>query len=488
MSLDRRRHLRRSLPQDRSPSATRPGHAHHPGRGRRERRLDRGGLLDRRELFRFGAAAFGVSALGASAGCGRPGAKRSGGADEGSDGRVKFQGWDFESALVEQNIDRFMKRNPDIKVDYTPITSAQYVQKIVAEYTGENGPDALYVYDDSLAAWVGAGYLQPIDDMPGVDKVYDAIYPGNAETMTYDGKRYGLPYYTDSTCLIYNAEILEKAGLTAPPASLDELTDQARTIKAKGLLEYPIGIAAQLSDTWWSWWWALVFASEGKMFDGSGKPLMVSDPVARDVLTWLGEATRKDKVLDPASSQLLPIPQDNAFMAGKYAYTVSARYSLRKYNDPQQSKVAGKAKLAHVPSLDGQSAGTVSNTRMYCLSAMTERKDDAYKLISYLGGYDNGELYTAKFWFDEQELGFAYPELADDPEIKAKLEEWADPKLYSELAEVARPRTVIAQPWYTEYETEAQKAIQRVITGQLTPANAVTAMAETATTLQKQFS
>jgi multiple sugar transport system substrate-binding protein len=482
MSPDRRRHLHVPRP----PGRPRTSHAHGPDR---RRRRDRGRLLERRDLFRFGAAAFGVSALGTVVACGRPGATRSGSGGDGESSAVKFQGWDFESALVQQNIDRFMKRNPDIDVDYTPVTSAQYVQKIVAEYTGKTEPDALYVYDDSLAAWVGAGYLQPIDDMPGVSQVYDAIYPGNAETMTYDGKRYGLPYYTDSNCLIYNAEILDKAGFSAPPTSLDELTDQAATIRRQGLLEYPIGLPAQLSDTWWGWWWALVFGSEGRMFDDAGKPLMASsDTIARDVLAWLGDAATKDKVLDPASTQLLPIPLDNAFMAGKYAFTIGARYALRTYNDPRQSKVAGKAKLALMPSLDGQASGTVSNTRMYCLSATTERKDDAYKLISYLGGYDDGELYTAKFWFEKEGLGFAFRELANDPQITAELEKWADPEVYSQLAEVARPRTVIAEPWYTEYETEAQKAIQRVITGQLSPADAVKSMATTATTLQKQFS
>ena len=443
--------------------------------------------LDRRRLLQLGAVAVGAPTLGTLAGCGRPGARGGGGG--GDSGAVKFQGWDFESALVQRNVDRFVKLNPDIKVDYTPITSAQYVQKIVAEYTGGTDPDALYVYDDSLAAWVGAEYLQPLDGLPGLNKVYDSIYPGNAETMSYQGKRYGLPYYTDSTCLIYNAELLDKAGISEPPKSLEELERQAIALKDKGILEYPIGLPAQLSDTWWSWWWALAFGSGGKLFDDSSTPIMASsEPVAQDVLSWFSNVATKSKVLDPASAQLLPIPLDNAFMAGKYAFTIGARYAARTYNDPDKSKVAGKAKIAMVPSLDGSSAGTVSNTRMYCLSAKTELKDEAYKLISYLGGYDEkGEPYTAKFWFKEQGLGFAFKDMANDAEIKAELEKWADPKVYAELAEVARPRTVIAEPWYTEYETESQKAIQRVITGQLSPSAAVKRMAESATTLKKQY-
>ena len=99
------------------------------------------------------------------------------GASAGS-GAVKFSGWDYESALVQQNVDRFTQLNPDVPVEYTPITSAQYVQKTVAEFTGGGGPDALYVYDDSLAGWVAAEYLQPLDGLPGVDEVYGGDLPG----------------------------------------------------------------------------------------------------------------------------------------------------------------------------------------------------------------------------------------------------------------------------------------------------------------------
>ena len=49
------------------------------------------------------------------------------------------------------------------------------MQKTVAEFTAGGGPDALYVYDDSLAGWAAAEYLQPLDGMPGVDEVYPNV-------------------------------------------------------------------------------------------------------------------------------------------------------------------------------------------------------------------------------------------------------------------------------------------------------------------------
>lgn len=406
------------------------------------------------------------------------------------DGTVKFEGWDYEAKLVQQNLDRFTQLNSDIKIDYTPITSAQYVQKVVAEFTGGGGPDALYVYDDSLAAWAESGYLQPIDGLPGVDEVYQAIYPGNAEAMTYQGKKYGLPYYTDSNCLTYNAEILAKAGISKPPASLEELEAQALKIKNAGLLEYPIGLAAQLSDTWWSWVWALVFGSGGDFFGDDQAPVMnSSDTVVKGVFGWLQQAANRSKVIDPASLQLLPVPVDNAVKAGRYAYTIGARYALRDYNDPAKSKAAGKMKLALVPSLDGKKHGTVSNTRMYGLAQETEVKDNAFKLITYLGGYDaDKKPYTARFWFLQRGLGFAYQAMAADPEITATLKKFADPAVYAELAEIARPRNVLTVPWYTEFETELHKVVQQVLSNQTSPASAVASLEQTAGTLKKKYS
>jgi len=432
-----------------------------------------------------------LGALGLGAGATLPILSACGGKGKGgsSDGSVVFQGWDYQSQLVQQNINNFTKLNPKIKVKYTPITSAQYVQKLVAEFTGGAQPDALYVYDDSMAGWVDAGYLQPIDGMPGVDKVYDSIYPGNAQTMTYKGKRYGLPYYTDSQCLLYNEAILTKAGIAAPPKTLQELTDQAKKIQSAGILEAPIGQAAQLSDTWWAWVWALYYASGAKVFDDQLDPVMnTTDTATRNVLDWLHDAAVVSKVFDKAALQLAAVPFDNAFMAGKYAFTIGARYAAREYNDPSQSKVAGKVKMALIPGLSGTN-GTVSNTRMYALTKNNAVKDDAFKLISYLGGFDSsGQPYTAKFWFQNEGLGFAYKSMASDPKVQAQLKKFADPVVYDQLAQSARPRNVILAPWYTEYETAQQKIVQQLITNQTSASSATKSLSDTATTLKKKYS
>lgn len=452
-------------------------------------------VLTRRRALQLGGAGLGLTAMpwlaaacGGNAGTGTSTTPQAGGGP--SRGTVAFQGWDFKANEVQENLDHFVQVNPGISVKYTPIISAQYIQKMVAEFTAGSQPDGLYIYDDSMAGWVTAGYLQPLDGLPGLDRIYSKLYSANAASMTFQGKRYGVPYYTDSNALLYNADILSKVGISQPPKTLEELEQQALKVKNAGIMDHPIGLTIQLQDTWWSWWWALLYASGAKLFEKDMTPRMgTRDHVIRDVLTWLNQATTRSRVIDPASLQLLPVPLDNAIKAGQYAFTIGARYAARSYNDPAQSRVAGQIKMAMMPSVSGKTQGTVSNCRMYGLSKTTKVRDMAWKLISYLGGLDDkGVAYTAKYWFRKEGLGYAFKDLETDPEVLATLKQFADPGIYNEIQRTAKPRDVIVEPWYSEWDAQNQKLTQQVLTGQMSPSQAESQIAANATKLKKQYS
>ena len=53
-----------------------------------------------------------------------------------------------------------------------------------------------------------------------------------------------MPWILDTKYLFYNTDMLKKAGIAAPPKTWDELLEQAKIIKDKGIVEFPIV---------WSW-------------------------------------------------------------------------------------------------------------------------------------------------------------------------------------------------------------------------------------------
>lgn len=401
---------------------------------------------------------------------------------------VKFEGWDYEPPLVEENISRFMDLNPDINVDYIPINGAEYRQKIVAEFTAGVEPDALYVRDDYFAGWVTAGYLQPIEGMPGLDEVYDRLFEYNANAMMYNGERYGLPYYTDCDTFVFNRQMLDDAGIDEPPKTLDEIIEKGKQLKEAGVVEYPLILGFKLSNNFWEAWWALIYASGAHLFDDELNPIMHTDnTVARDVLAWIKRGL-DEGVIDPAITELDSDQARDAFMAGQGAFHIISRYDVERMNSPDQSNVAGNVKASLIPSLDGESKGTVGWHRQYCISANTENKEAAYKLIYYLGGLDEEDVpYTAKFWFMKRGLGFAFKDLDDDPEIRAKLEEFIDPDVYFEQATLARPREAINESWYSEWESANQQTLQDVFIGRVDPDDAMQQMADNAELFKERF-
>ena len=127
-----------------------------------------------------------------------------------ADATVRFSGWAFEPQVVEGLVKRFMAENPGIQVNYTPLDLQLYNEKMVALFNAGSQPDAFYVRDTNLGAWVDAGWLQPIDGMPKLDELNRDIFPFNREALFYKGKQYGTPYYGDIYVYIYDRKALDK--------------------------------------------------------------------------------------------------------------------------------------------------------------------------------------------------------------------------------------------------------------------------------------
>ena len=213
---------------------------------------------------------------------------------------MKFAGWAFEPQVVEANVKRFMEQNPDIRVDYTPLDLQLYNEKMVALFNAGSQGDAFYIRDTNLGAWVEAGWVQPIDGMPGLKELNDDMFPFIREAMFYKGKQYGTPYYGDIYVYMYDKKALQQAGIAKAPSTLGELKDAALEIKKAGAVQYPILKGFKTNVDGLSEFWSMVFASGGRLFNEALDPVYPNeDKTALGVLEWLVEAMHGWKILDP---------------------------------------------------------------------------------------------------------------------------------------------------------------------------------------------
>ena len=143
---------------------------------------------------------------------------------------------------MENAADAFMKSNQDIKVELYFMPEAEnqtYARRLeVLAAQGEFNDIVELRETDSL---VQAGLLAP---MP--EEVYSLVEnPG-----TCGGICYGVPLYTTTLGMIYNAEIFERLGLCVP-RTYEEFLRVCATLKASGYDAIALGAAGNLHMKFW---------------------------------------------------------------------------------------------------------------------------------------------------------------------------------------------------------------------------------------------
>src|SRR5262245_44992296 len=194
-------------------------------------------------------------------------------ADSQSGGQVKLTCWSAAIDQVKSHATAFEKAT-GIKVTYENLPWPQYRTSVVTRLVGNADLDVLWVSDAWLPEFAEALWLAPINDEAALMK-YNAEAAGYCtQSMTYKGLQYGLAYYGDHMSFLYNAELLQKAGISAPPTSWDEVVQQSQKIKQAGGPEFPL-LLSLATDTWLiEFISTLVFSHGGRFVDEKGDATM----------------------------------------------------------------------------------------------------------------------------------------------------------------------------------------------------------------------
>jgi multiple sugar transport system substrate-binding protein len=401
---------------------------------------------------------------------------------------IGFAGWAFEPQVADGLCKQFMAQNPDVKVNYTPLDLQLYNEKMVALFNAGSQPDAFYVRDTNLAAWVEAGWIQPIDGMPKLQELDNDIFPFNREALFYKGKQYGTPYYGDIYLYLYDKKALAKANVNSPPVTLDQLKNAALEVKKAGIAKYPILKGYKFNTDGLDELWSMVFASGGHMFNADMDPVFVDgDTTALACLEWMLEAMHSWEILDPRGLELDETQVRDAYVSGQAVFTSAVGNVFPRVNNPALSKRAGDIQMTRFPGVKDAGKGPMGWTRLYSVSSQTKDKDAAYRLIYFLGGKDsNGKYESAKTWYLKYGVGYAFKSLDQDPDIVAAQKKAGyDFDVLRQQTNNARARENINTSWYFEWDRYTQTQIQNVLLRQIKPKEALAASAKKARDLKK---
>jgi multiple sugar transport system substrate-binding protein len=377
----------------------------------------------------------------------------------------------LKPAEIDQIARDFEAKNPDIKVVMEYVGYDSVHDKIVTGMAAT--PPA---YDAAMidVIWpdefIKSGYLLDVTNRV-TSQMNSDMFPASWNGVKRNSKIYGMPWLMDVKYFMYNKDMLEKAGFTTPPKTWEEVLVQAKAIKEKGLVEFPII---------WSWnqkegvvcdFTVLMFGNGGAFLDASGKPVF-NDAKGVQILTWMKQ-TIDDGLTNPNSVSADEPAVEADFLAGKSAFAVNWLFQYSDSNDATKSQIVGKAAFAPMPVFAaGATAGikgsSVDGSSSFAVMATTPYADQTWKFLTYLSSNEVQIKYSAEM------LPVWQTDFQGDALTKLEAATPSNPvTVPAFLAQFPYANERPTVPYYNEASAALQLAIQEALTGVKSPKDAL---------------
>lgn len=244
------------------------------------------GNVSRRNLLKlFGVGAGAVAAGPLLAAC-APSTSAPKPADSGAaltdDGVKEFAltSWAYNEANTKQPlqdlIDKYTAANAGVKISTPSFPYNDYLNQLLLQVQGGTVVGAIQLDVAWLATLAATGKLVDLSSVAaGVDYTDSALALGKA-----NGVQYALPWTQAGIGLLANQEILTRAGVTTPPATLDEFEQVLAAIKGQGVTPYAAMTKPDnLKDIIpWMWTFGAKVVENGK--------ITIGDEASVAAVTW----------------------------------------------------------------------------------------------------------------------------------------------------------------------------------------------------------
>lgn len=123
--------------------------------------------------------------------------------------------------------------NPDIDIAVEIVPWDVLLQKLTTDISGGANADLSIIGTRWLVDFVQEGIAEPLD--PWMDDAFRArFFDVFLSPSVMEGKTYGLPVAASARAMYYNADLLARAGIDAPPGTWSELAEAAASVSALG--------------------------------------------------------------------------------------------------------------------------------------------------------------------------------------------------------------------------------------------------------------
>lgn len=288
-------------------------------------------------------------------------------------------------------VEAWNKANPDITLQQEVIPFAQLNDILEARMRSRDSSfDILIVDPPRTAAFAAKRYLKDLTATFGA-KLKDTTNPDSLQAVSFRDKLYAVPVFNSTQILIYNPDMLEKAGIAAPSidpsrrVTWEQLAADAKTIKEKLKTDY--GMAFAQGHTFYQLQPIVMSAGGGAGLVGQNNltPEVNSD-AWKKAMAWYGSL-----YADGIAPRGVPFTQmDTLFTSGKAPFLLASSDRVREL---QKQNI--KFGVAAFPMFAGGKPYTSCDSFALGINPYSKHQAQAAKFLEWLSTTKDGGFAAA---------------------------------------------------------------------------------------------
>jgi multiple sugar transport system substrate-binding protein len=411
------------------------------------------GMISRRRFLKLGGAGLAGAALLGAAGCG-------GGEEASGATTITLAFTPDEAGGLKNLIDDFNRQNRgEIQVKWRemPALSADYLEQLQAELqSGQSSVDLIGGDVIWPAQFAANGWILDLSDRftSGMQQDY---LEGPLGSVQYEGKIWGVPWFTDAGMFYLRKDLLEESGFSEPPKTWDEMKEMAEKVRRDAGTRYGYvfqgsqdegGVVDALEHVW---------NAGGDVLDG--ERVIIDSPEAAQGLT-LRRSMIVDGVAPKATGDYTTQESQAAFTNGDVVFMRNWPFVYGLLSDPETSRVKpDQVDIAPLPVADesDQSFSGLGGWN-FMVNATSEGKlEEIWTFIEYMSAPEQQRTFAL-----ESARLPTLRSLYEDEEVLNKL---PVAELGREALENARPRPV--SPYYSDMSLAMAEQFNAALKGEV---------------------
>ena len=362
---------------------------------------------------------------------------------------------------VQNLVDAFNQQNPTINVTYREIEPDRYLERLRTMF--RRGDATIDVIAGDVvwpAEFASKGWIADLSDrFPQVEQ--DKFLDAPIEANTYQGKIWGVPWFTDVGLLYYRKDLLDQSHFPDPPETWDELKRIGLKVKhdhglSHGYVfqgaDYEGGVCNGLEYIW---------THGGGVLGSQHKSVIIDRIAARN-----GLRTERHMIEDDVAPQRVhrftEYESAGRFLARRAVFCRFWPGLYREFGQPGRLRrdQVGVTELPRVPGIP-HGRGCLGGWNMF-INAASAHKNAAWQFVEFM----TDEARQKRMARDGSYLP-TREDLYQDPQL---LNQVPILKLGKEALKHSRPRPI--HPRYLDMSEEMAEWFHLSLRGVVTPAQA----------------